>query len=225
VTHRRLGLRPPAPSRSSRSGTGQPSRRRGGSGGKSALTSTTRSTGSRVSPFYRCWRTRPRTRRRAAGSGPPLIGGNQHPHPHGRGDSREINPQGRCGAARHRVISGGAGGHRGGARRHGAGAPQPSRKRKRGFSSLRWVVFLLARPRFRDTAAHTSLSFVVRVSPAVPDLAPIKVLKLRTSLASGRRSERAPRAVASVAAAPRELRTSLSAALAEALRLHGGRSF
>jgi hypothetical protein len=45
-----------------------------------------------------------------------------------------------------------------------------------------------------------SLPFIVRASPAVPDLAPVKALKLRTSLATGRHSERAPRAVASAAA-------------------------
>jgi hypothetical protein len=42
---------------------------------------------------------------------------------------------------------------------------------------------------------------IVRASPGVPALAPVKALKLRTSLVTGRRSERAPRAVASTAAA------------------------
>jgi hypothetical protein len=42
-------------------------------------------------------------------------------------------------------------------------------------------------------------SFAVRVTPTVPALAPIKVLKLRTSATTGRRSERVSRAVASAA--------------------------
>jgi hypothetical protein len=44
-------------------------------------------------------------------------------------------------------------------------------------------------------------SFAIRVSPAVPALAPVKALKLRTSLATMRRSERVPRVAASVVAA------------------------
>jgi hypothetical protein len=43
-------------------------------------------------------------------------------------------------------------------------------------------------------------SFIVRALPAVPALAPVKALKLRTSLATKRRSERAPWAAACVAA-------------------------
>jgi hypothetical protein len=82
-THQRLGRKPPASPRSGGSGTGRPSRRRGGLGGRNASTSTTRSTGctnSRVSPLRRCWRTHPQTRRIVTGSEPHLIGGNpRHP--------------------------------------------------------------------------------------------------------------------------------------------------
>jgi hypothetical protein len=57
-----------------------------------------------------------------------------------------------------------------------------------------------------------SLSFVVRASLVVPDLAPIKALKLRMSLATERCSERAPRAAASVAVAGEPSRATTAAA-------------
>jgi hypothetical protein len=56
--------------------------------------------------------------------------------------------------------------------------------------------------RFCDVAAHPlPFFFVVRASPAVPALVPVKALNLRTSLVTGRRLERASRAAASVVAA------------------------
>jgi hypothetical protein len=56
--------------------------------------------------------------------------------------------------------------------------------------------------RFYDVATHPPpFFFVVRASPAVPTLAPIKALKLRTSLVIGHRLERASQAAACVVAA------------------------
>jgi hypothetical protein len=57
-----------------------------------------------------------------------------------------------------------------------------------------------------------SLYFIVRASPDVPDLAPVKALKLRTSLVTGRRLVRASRALVSVAAAGEPSRTMTAAA-------------
>jgi hypothetical protein len=55
-------------------------------------------------------------------------------------------------------------------------------------------------------------SFVIRASSSVPALAPIKALKLRTSLVTGRRSKRVPRAAASVATAGELSRATTAAA-------------
>jgi hypothetical protein len=214
-TRRRPDLKPPATPRSSGSGSGRPSRRRRGLGDKSIWISTTRSTGcasSKGSPLCRRWQTRHRTRRRMTGSGPPLTGGNPRPHPHrpkGRPWSRPLRwarsrPPPSCRWRCRRAPR----------RRQRAQLRCPSALEEEEAGLLQFEVSstLSARLRFRGAAAHPSPSFVVRGSPAVLDLVPVKALKLRTSLTTGQRSERVPQLAASVAAAGELSRTMTAAA-------------
>jgi hypothetical protein len=67
------------------------------------------------------------------GSGPPLTGGSLHPHPHGSRGSRGIDPQGGHGAARHRVVGGGASGHRGGTSGRSGGSPPALKEQQAGL--------------------------------------------------------------------------------------------
>jgi hypothetical protein len=117
--------------------------RRRGSGGRSTWSSTMRSTGcssSRDSP--------------SAGVGELIVGGggrggerrwacspreveSSTPITTGRGGGRGSSACGRRGGACCRVVGGGAHGCREGTGKRDGGTPEPSRKRKRGFSNLR----------------------------------------------------------------------------------------
>jgi hypothetical protein len=66
------------------------------------------------------------------GNGPPPIGGNSPPSPQTEEAAVELVP-----VAGAEVISGCANRRHRGASGRGGGTPQPSRKRKRGFSNLR----------------------------------------------------------------------------------------
>jgi hypothetical protein len=96
------------------------------------------------------------------------------------------------------IVEGSACSRRGGAReRHGGagrrdrGAPEPSMKRKWGFSSLRWAA--LPPCVFDLKGLMLTLVFPVRrVTPTIPALALAKVLKSEAFVPTRRRSPRAP---------------------------------
>jgi hypothetical protein len=64
----------------------------------------------------------------------------------------------------------------------------------------------------QQAAAHLSLCFILRGSPAVLDLAPVKALNLRMSVTTGRRSESVLRAAARVVATGEPSRAMSAAA-------------
>jgi hypothetical protein len=77
--------------------------------------------------------------------------------------------------------------------------PEPSRKRKRGFSSLREVAFFPSAPNFEGL--ELSFMFCIRrVALTVPALAPAKALRSDASVPTRRRSSRAPRTAKSAVA-------------------------
>jgi hypothetical protein len=78
--------------------------------------------------------------------------------------------------------------------------PELSRKRKRGFSNLRYVALCPCAPDFEWLWCSVLYFFVRRVTPTVPALAPAKVLKSDTSVLMRRHSSRAPQEVGSAAA-------------------------
>jgi hypothetical protein len=116
-------------------------------------------------------------RRRATGSGPPLIGGNTRcPCPQGLRGGHGIDPGGGRGATRHRIVSGGAGGHRGGARRrgggarrHGGGAPRTFEEKK-GLLQLEVssVLFYTTSTLRRSRSSSAFLSLLGRRRPSPP---------------------------------------------------------
>jgi hypothetical protein len=71
------------------------------------------------------------------GSGPPPTGGNPRPVATSRKSGRGIGSRRGRGTARRRAVRGSASGRHGGTSGCSGGTPQPSRKRKWGFSNLR----------------------------------------------------------------------------------------
>jgi hypothetical protein len=81
-------------------------------------------------------------------------------------------------------------------------APQTFEEMEAGLLQLKVSSIPLCVPLISQCGCSSpAFFFAIRVSSAVPALAPVKALKLRMSLVTGHHSERAPRAAASVVAA------------------------
>jgi hypothetical protein len=134
------------------------------------------------------------------------VGTCDAPVARGRGGRRGTDPRGGCRAARRRIIATGIGGRRGGARR-------ALEEVQAGLFLLEVSSTFTLRFLFCSAIIHLlSFIFAVRASPAVPALALVKALKLRTSLVMGGCSERALRVATSVVEVSESLHTTASTA-------------
>jgi hypothetical protein len=138
--------------------------------------------------------------------------GTRAPITTGRGSCHGIGPQGGHGTAHRRAIRAGASRSHGGASGRNGGTPPALTEEEAGI--LQFVVSSAspARLRFRGAVAHTFASFVDRVTPTVSSLTPFKALKVRTSMTTGRRSERVQQTAASVAAVGERSRVTTAVA-------------